>query len=60
MSIWEMGSKADNPYNFIVMLDESNVKEFGFSHDLMSDFWGAISDAKSGRLDKVHEFSEQF
>lgn len=33
---------------------------FGFTDEFVFDMWGAISDAKSGRLGKTAEFSEQF
>ena len=59
-SIWEIGSAQDNPHNFAVALDESEIGEFGFSDDLVFDLWGAISDAKQGRLAKTTEFAEQF
>jgi len=59
-SIWEIGSAQDNPHNFAVALDESEIGAFGFSDDLVFDLWGAISDAKQGRLAKTTEFDEQF
>jgi len=59
-TIWEIGSKAENPHDFTVGMDNSDLKDFGFTDDFIFDLWGAISDAKSGRLNKVQEFSEQF
>ena len=59
-TIWEIGSKADNPHDFTVGMDDSDLKDFGFTDDFIFDLWGAISDAKSGRLNKVQEFNEQF
>ncbi|KAL8570714.1 PDZ domain-containing protein gipc1 [Nucella lapillus] len=59
-TIWEIGSKADNPHDFTVGMDDSDLRDFGFTDDFIFDLWGAISDAKSGRLNKVQEFSEQF
>jgi hypothetical protein len=59
-SIWELGSKANNPHEFTVGIDESDLQMFGFTDDFIFDMWGAISDAKSGRLNKASEFNEQF
>lgn len=59
-SIWEIGSRSENPHDFAVGMDESDLKEFGFTDDFIFDLWGAISDAKQGRLQKVQEFSEHF
>ena len=50
----------DNPHNFAVALDESELGEFGFTDDFVFDLWGSISDAKQGRLKKVQEFEEKF
>lgn len=60
--IWEIGNKQDNPSDFAMAIDKSEIKDFGFADDFIFDLWGAISDAKSGRLNKtdVQEFSEQF
>lgn len=61
-SIWEAGCKKDNPHDFAVAIDESDLGEFGFTDDFVFDMWGAISDAKSGRLAKpdIRDFNEQF
>ncbi|KAJ8306505.1 hypothetical protein KUTeg_017050 [Tegillarca granosa] len=59
-TIWEIGSKLDNPSDFAMQIDQSDIKDFGFTDDFVFDLWGAISDAKSGRLNKTTEFSESF
>lgn len=60
-TIWEIGSKAENPHDFAVGVDESDLQMFGFTDDFIFDMWGAISDAKSGRLNQVAtDFNEQF
>ncbi|KAK3091784.1 hypothetical protein FSP39_022595 [Pinctada imbricata] len=60
-SIWELGSKLDNPSDFAMKVDNSDLNEFGFTDDFVFDLWGAITDAKSGRLTKATtEFNEQF
>ncbi|GFO04712.1 PDZ domain-containing protein gipc1 [Plakobranchus ocellatus] len=58
-TIWEIGSKADNPHDFAVGVDESDLQMFGFTDDFIFDMWGAISDAKSGRFNQV-AFEERF
>ncbi|KAK6188391.1 hypothetical protein SNE40_004572 [Patella caerulea] len=59
-SIWEIGDKCDNPHDFACAVDESDMKDFGFTDTFIFDLWGAITDAKSGRLKKTQEFNEQF
>ncbi|XP_046353454.1 PDZ domain-containing protein GIPC1-like [Haliotis rufescens] len=60
-SIWDMGKTCDNPSTFAINVDESEFKEFGFTDDFIFDMWGAISDAKQGRLKAAaKEFNEQF
>lgn len=59
-TIWEIGSKVDNPHDFALQVDESDLQMFGFTDDFIFDLWGAISDAKSGRLKQPTEFNEQF
>ncbi|XP_045157890.1 PDZ domain-containing protein GIPC1-like [Mercenaria mercenaria] len=60
--IWDAGKDKDNPHDFTLVIDNSDLAEFGFTDDFVFDLWGAISDAKSGRLTKpsVQEFTEQF
>lgn len=41
-------------------MDRSELEMFGFTDDFIFDLWGAISDAKQGRLKKTQEFNEQF
>ncbi|KAK0062843.1 PDZ domain-containing protein GIPC1 [Biomphalaria pfeifferi] len=60
-TIWEIGRKANNPSDFAIGIDESDLGMFGFTDDFVFDLWGAISDAKSGRLNQVSaDFNEQF
>ncbi|KAK2157666.1 hypothetical protein LSH36_187g06020 [Paralvinella palmiformis] len=59
-TIWEQGSSLDNPHDFAVAMDNSDLGEFGFTDDFVFDLWGAITDAKQGRLKKVQEFDEGF
>lgn len=59
-TIWEMGQSKENPVQFTQAVEESDLNAFGFTHDFMFDLWGAISDAKQGRLKKTTEFNENF
>ena len=59
-TIWEIGCDKDNPVIFTSALEDSELKEFGFTQDFTFDLWGAISDAKAGRLKKTAEFPEAF
>ncbi|CAL1542301.1 unnamed protein product [Lymnaea stagnalis] len=60
-TIWEIGRKANNPSDFAIGVDDSDLGMFGFTDDFVFDLWGAISDAKSGRLNQVAaDFNEQF
>lgn len=51
---------SENPHDFTTKVDESEIKDFGFTDDFIFDLWGAISDAKQGRLNKMANFEEQF
>ncbi|XP_014788947.2 PDZ domain-containing protein GIPC1, partial [Octopus bimaculoides] len=59
-NIWEIGNKQENPHDFAMAVDASDLEAFGFSDDFIFDLWGAINDAKTGRLNKQHGFSENF
>uniref|UniRef100_A0A1I8FX53 ANK_REP_REGION domain-containing protein n=1 Tax=Macrostomum lignano TaxID=282301 RepID=A0A1I8FX53_9PLAT len=48
-SIWEIGQVAGNPHEFALMVDR-DLGEFAFPDGLVFDFWGAVSDAKAGRI----------
>lgn len=51
--IWDLGQQKANPHDFVIAIDNSDLKEFGFSDDFIFDLWGAVSDAKAGRLAKI-------
>ncbi|XP_076331195.1 PDZ domain-containing protein GIPC1-like [Tachypleus tridentatus] len=50
--IWELGHDKENPSQFVTAVDNSDLEEFGFTDNFIFDLWGAISDAKSGRIKK--------
>ena len=59
-SIWETGCTSDNPSTFSSAMEDSDLSEFGFTESFIFDLWGAIYNAKQGRLKKVQNFKEQF
>lgn len=59
-SIWETGIAAENPSEFSTAIENSDLSEFGFTEMFVFDLWGAISDAKQGRLKKIQDFNEKF
>lgn len=53
-TIWEIGRNYLNPHEFFEKVNESEIADFGFSEDFIFDLWGAINDAKSGRLQQAN------
>lgn len=48
--IWEKAEGKLNSMEFAEAIDNSDLEEFGFTDDLLIEIWGAITDARSGRL----------
>lgn len=48
--IYELGESQSNTMEFAEAIDTSDLQEFGFTDDFIFELWGAITDAKSGRL----------
>ncbi|XP_046984929.1 PDZ domain-containing protein GIPC3-like isoform X1 [Schistocerca americana] len=48
--IWEQAQGKANSMDFAEAVDNSELEEFGFSDDFIIELWGAITDARSGRL----------
>ena len=48
--IYELGESRSNTMEFAEAIDTSDLHEFGFTDDFIFELWGAITDAKSGRL----------
>ena len=59
-SNWETGNETNNPSEFTVALENSDLCEFGFTEPFIFDLWGAVSDAKQGRLQSIQNFDEKF
>ena len=58
-SIWETGCPLSNPSDFALAMESSDLSKFA-EESFIFDLWGAISDAKQGRLKQTQEFTEQF
>lgn len=50
--IWELGQQKQNTMEFAEAVDDSDLETFGFTDDFIFELWGAITDAKAGRLKK--------
>lgn len=50
--IWEKADGKMNSMDFAEAIDNSDLEEFGFTDDLLIEIWGAITDARSGRLNQ--------
>jgi PDZ domain-containing protein GIPC len=58
-SIWETGCHVTNPSDFASAMENSDLNKFA-AESFVFDLWGAITDAKQGRLKQSQEFNEQF
>lgn len=50
MQIWELGANKTNSMDFAEAIDGSDLEAFGFTDDFIIELWGAITDARQGRL----------
>ncbi|KAG8227253.1 hypothetical protein J437_LFUL003984 [Ladona fulva] len=48
--IWEKAEGKANSMDFAEAIDSSDLEELGFSDDFIIELWGAITDARAGRL----------
>lgn len=48
--IWETANGKTNSMDFADAIDNSDLEAFGFTDDLIIEIWGAITDARAGRL----------
>lgn len=47
--IWDLGANKTNSMDFAEAIDSSDLESFGFTDDLIIDFWGVITDARLAR-----------
>lgn len=48
--IWETAVGKTNSMDFADAVDNSDLEELGFTDDLVIEIWGAITDARDGRI----------
>lgn len=48
-TLLDLGKNLDNPSDYAIAVD-NQLGDFGFPDDFIFDIWGAINDAKAGRL----------
>ncbi|XP_033223662.1 PDZ domain-containing protein GIPC3 isoform X2 [Belonocnema kinseyi] len=48
--IWELSEGKRNSMEFAEAIDNSDLEAFGFTDDFVIELWGAVTDARSGRL----------
>lgn len=48
--IWELSVGKQNSMDFAESIDESDLAVFEFSDEIIIELWGAITDARDGRL----------
>ncbi|XP_054274894.1 PDZ domain-containing protein GIPC3-like [Macrosteles quadrilineatus] len=48
--IWEHAEGKTNSMDFAEAIDNSDLEEFGFTDEFIIELWGAITDARAGRL----------
>ncbi|XP_012286018.1 PDZ domain-containing protein GIPC3 [Orussus abietinus] len=48
--IWELAEGKSNSMDFAEAIDNSDLEAFGFTDDFVIELWGAVTDARAGRL----------
>ncbi|XP_066598567.1 PDZ domain-containing protein GIPC3 isoform X2 [Prorops nasuta] len=48
--IWELAEGKTNSMDFAEAIDNSELEAFGFTDDFVIELWGAVTDARAGRL----------
>ena len=48
--IWDLGINKTNSMDFAEAIDNSDLESFGFTDDLIIDFWGVITDVRSMKM----------
>jgi PDZ domain-containing protein GIPC len=50
VQIYDLGVSKTNSMDFAEAIDNSDLEAFGFTDDFIIDLWGAITDARQGRV----------
>lgn len=45
-NILELGKAQNNPHEFLMSINQSDLRVFNFSDEILFDIWGAIKDAQ--------------
>lgn len=48
--MWDLSGGKTNSMQLAEAIDNSDLQEFGFTDEFIIELWGAITDARSGRL----------
>lgn len=48
--IWDLSVGKQNSMDFAEAMDESELAAFEFTDELIIELWGAVTDARDGRL----------
>lgn len=48
--IWDFAHNKNNPSDFAMAIDESELGAFNFTDEFIFDLWAAIDDIKAGRI----------
>uniref|UniRef100_A0A6B2EHK1 Putative rgs-gaip n=1 Tax=Phlebotomus kandelakii TaxID=1109342 RepID=A0A6B2EHK1_9DIPT len=51
--IWDLGCNKTNSMDFAEAIDASDLEAFGFTDDFIIELWGAVTDARHGRMKKL-------
>lgn len=53
VKIWDLGVNKSNSMDFAEAIDGSDLEAFGFTDDFIIELWGAVTDARQGRLKRL-------
>lgn len=48
--MWDLSGGKTNSMQLAEAIDNSDLQEFGFTDEFIIELWGAVTDARSGRL----------
>ncbi|CAF1075657.1 unnamed protein product [Rotaria magnacalcarata] len=57
--IWDLAENKNNPSDFALAIDDSELGSFNFTDNFVFDIWAAIGDVKDGRIPEEKEFENE-
>lgn len=48
--MWDLADGKTNSMQLAEAIDNSDLQEFGFTDEFIIELWGAVTDARSGRI----------